>query len=151
MKLHPIRYRYKDDNAMGIRDRDEHVGFVAQDVQRVIPEAVTENNKGYLLVNNDPILWTMLNAIKEQQDEIVALRAQLRMRSASTTKPVAIETVSDRADDRELRTLRRQLMQLRNKDGRLEARLARLEHALDRLNSTNTLALASSTTTPEEK
>ena len=81
LKLHPIRYRYKDDNAMGIRDRDEHVGFVAQDVQRVIPEAVTENNKGYLLVNNDPILWTMLNAIKEQQREIVALRAQLQMRA----------------------------------------------------------------------
>jgi cell division protein FtsB len=27
-----------------------------------------------LLVNNDPILWTMLNAIKEQQAQIEALR-----------------------------------------------------------------------------
>jgi len=69
LKLHPVRYRYKPDNAMGIRDTDEHVGVVAQEVQRVIPEAVTENNKGYLLVNNDPIIWTMLNAIKEQQGE----------------------------------------------------------------------------------
>ncbi|HEY6047274.1 MAG TPA: hypothetical protein VIU65_11770, partial [Pyrinomonadaceae bacterium] len=32
--------------------------------------AVTSNDKGYLLVNNDPILWTMLNAIKEQQAQI---------------------------------------------------------------------------------
>ena len=46
------------------------LGFVAQDVQKIIPEAVTENSKGYLLVNNDPILWAMLNAIKQQQREI---------------------------------------------------------------------------------
>src|SRR5208337_1429515 len=58
LKLNPVRYRYKPDNALGIRDTDEHIGVVAQDVQRVIPEAVTENSKGYLLVNNDPIIWS---------------------------------------------------------------------------------------------
>ena len=77
LKLHPIRYRYKPDNAMGIRDTDEHIGVVAQDVQRVIPEAVTENSKGYLLVNNDPIIWSMLNAIKEQQGEFQQQQADL--------------------------------------------------------------------------
>ena len=145
LQLHPIRYRYKEENAMGIRDRDEHVGFVAQDVQRVIPEAVTENSRGYLLVNNDPILWTMLNAIKEQQREIAALRAQLGMHPPSTSKPAAGETASDNAKDLEIRTVRRQLNQLRNKDFHLEARLARLERALDDLGvPANTLVVASS-------
>jgi hypothetical protein len=78
LRINPIRYRYKRDNAMGIRDSDEHIGVVAQEVQRVIPEAVTENSKGYLLVNNDPIIWTMLNAIKEQQREIRDLKSELR-------------------------------------------------------------------------
>ena len=78
LKLQPVRYRYKQDNGMGINDREEHVGFVAQDVQKVIPEAVSENSKGYLLVNNDPILWTMLNAIKEQQQQIREQREQIR-------------------------------------------------------------------------
>jgi hypothetical protein len=55
---------------LSIRDTDEHIGVVAQEVQRAIPEAVTENSKGYLLVNNDPSLWSMVNAIKEQQREI---------------------------------------------------------------------------------
>ena len=73
LKLTPVRYRYKEDNAMGIKDDQEHVGFVAQEVEKVIPEAVSKNSQGYLLVNNDPILWTMLNAIKEQQAEIDAL------------------------------------------------------------------------------
>ena len=77
LKLQPVRYRYKQDNALGIHDHDEHVGFVAQDVQKVIPEAVSQNSQGYLLVNNDPILWTMLNAIKEQQSQIVEQRKQI--------------------------------------------------------------------------
>jgi hypothetical protein len=74
MRLQPLRYQYKPDNAMGLRAEGEYVGFGAQAVQRVIPEAVTRNDKGYLLVNNDPILWTMLNAIKEQQSQIETLR-----------------------------------------------------------------------------
>jgi hypothetical protein len=86
LKLNPVRYRYKSDNAMGIRDTDEHIGVVAQDVQRVIPEAVTENSKGYLLVNNDPIIWSMLNAIKEQQGEIRALKSELRATRQSLQK-----------------------------------------------------------------
>ena len=73
LKLTPVRYRYKEQNSMGIKDDQEHVGFVAQDVEKVIPEAVSRNSQGYLLVNNDPILWTMLNAIKQQQAEIEAL------------------------------------------------------------------------------
>lgn len=68
---------------MGIRDTDEHIGVVAQDVQKVIPEAVTENSKGYLLVNNDPIIWTMLNAIKEQQREFQHQQAVLRAQGAA--------------------------------------------------------------------
>src|SRR5271167_3307126 len=83
MKIHPVHYRYKADNAMGIRDMDEHIGVVAQDVQKVIPEAVTENSKGYLLVNNDPIIWTMLNAIKEQQGQIRKQQSLLRAQSAA--------------------------------------------------------------------
>jgi hypothetical protein len=152
LKLHPIRYRYKEDNGMGIRDRDEHVGFVAQDVQRIIPEAVTENNKGYLLVNNDPILWTMLNAIKEQQREIASLRAQLRRRPSSTTKAGAARNASDNTKDKELRAVRQELTQLRNKDSRLEARLAQLERTVGTLNPpANTVALASSATTASHR
>jgi hypothetical protein len=78
LKLSPVHYRYKEENGLGISDHGDHVGFVAQDVQKVIPEAVTENNKGYLLVNNDPILWAMLNAIKEQQGHIREQRKLIR-------------------------------------------------------------------------
>jgi hypothetical protein len=83
LHINPIRYRYKQDNAMGIRDTDEHIGVVAQEVQKVIPEAVTENSKGYLVVNNDPIIWSMVNAIKEQQRVIKQQQALLRAQAAA--------------------------------------------------------------------
>jgi hypothetical protein len=40
---------------------------------------VTENSKGYLLLNNDPIIWSMVNAIKEQQREIEQQQKLLRV------------------------------------------------------------------------
>ncbi len=85
LKISPVRYRYKADNAMGIHDMDEHVGLVAQEVQKVIPEAVTQNSKGYLLVNNDPIIWTMLNAIKEQQKQIARQQKMIRKQQRLVT------------------------------------------------------------------
>ena len=84
MQLQPVRFQYKPDNPLGLQSGLEQVGFGAQALQKVIPEAVSKNANGYLMVNNDPILWTMLNAIKEQQKEIVELKDQIqKLQSAS--------------------------------------------------------------------
>lgn len=112
LKLTPVRYRYKEQNAMGINDDQEHVGFVAQEVEKVIPEAVTRDNRGYLLVNNDPIIWTMLNAIKQQQAEIRTLT-----RSAHE-KDVRIQKLTEQAQQSQ--KLKRQMVVL-------EGRLAQVE------------------------
>lgn len=83
MQLQPLRYEYKRDNALNLKSEGEFVGFSAQQVRRVIPEAVITGEQGYLLVNNDPIMWTMLNAIKEQQAEIEKQRAQLNQQRSA--------------------------------------------------------------------
>lgn len=77
MTLEPIRYKYKPANSLDLNSDTEHIGFSAQAVQKVIPEAVSTTDKGHLLLNNDPILWTMLNSIKEQQATITALQKQV--------------------------------------------------------------------------
>ena len=77
LQLQPIRYEYTSDNALALASRGEHIGFSAQAVQRILPDAVTANDKGYLLVNNDPIMWAMLNAIQEQHKVIEDLRRRL--------------------------------------------------------------------------
>lgn len=84
MQLQPLRYEYKRDNALGLKSSGEHIGFGAHALQKIIPEAVTSTSTGYLQVNNDPIIWTMLNAIKEQQKEIEQLKGQIqKLRSGS--------------------------------------------------------------------
>ena len=77
MRLQPIRFEYKRENALALDAAGEYIGFGAHAVQEIIPEAVTKNDKGYLLVNNDPIMWTMLNAIKEQQTQIERQQKQI--------------------------------------------------------------------------
>jgi hypothetical protein len=86
MQLQPLRYEYRPNNSLGLPSRDEHIGFSAQEVQKVIPQAVTQSESGYLMVNNDPIIWTMLNAIKEQQKEIVELKKQIRQLRATRSR-----------------------------------------------------------------
>ncbi len=86
MQLQPIRFQYKQNNSLGLQSEIENVGFGAQSLQKVIPEAVTRSGNGYLTVNNDPILWTMLNAIKEQQKEIQLLKGQVRQLRVASRK-----------------------------------------------------------------
>jgi hypothetical protein len=64
-EIQPVHYHYKADNPLNLPSQPEYVGVVAQQVQYAVPEAVQRNKDGYLVVNNDPIIWTMLNAIKE--------------------------------------------------------------------------------------
>jgi Chaperone of endosialidase len=78
MRLQPLRYEYKANNPLSLTSGKDYVGFGAQELQKVLPEAVSTNANGYLQVNNDPIIWTMLNAIKEQQKEIEALKGQIK-------------------------------------------------------------------------
>jgi hypothetical protein len=82
MQLQPIRYQYKANNPFSLKSDVEHIGFSAQAVQKIIPEAVTQNSEGYLMINNDPILWTMMNAIKEQQAEIEKQRQLIELQQA---------------------------------------------------------------------
>ncbi|MCC6989261.1 MAG: tail fiber domain-containing protein [Acidobacteria bacterium] len=74
LRLRPIRFEYRADNPLGLRGQGEYVGFSAQAVKDVIPEAVSVSESGFLQLQGDPLLWAMLNAIKELEAEIRELR-----------------------------------------------------------------------------
>jgi hypothetical protein len=83
MRLHTVRFTYKQNNALGIPAGSLRTGFIAQEVREVIPEAVIEREDGYLELNVDPIHWAVVNAVKElgsdsqrHQADITALRAE---------------------------------------------------------------------------
>jgi hypothetical protein len=84
MGLRPVRFSYKKDNALALQSDSEIIGFSAQELQKLVPEAVTKNANGYLVVHSDAVLWAMLNAIKEQQQQIEQLKGQVqKLRTAN--------------------------------------------------------------------
>lgn len=94
MRLEPIRFEYRADNALGLKGSGEYVGFSAQAVARVVPEAVSRSDNGYLQINNDPIIWTMLNAIKEQQVQLAEQAAiNQKLQEQVTNQQAAIEAL----------------------------------------------------------
>jgi Chaperone of endosialidase len=86
MGLRPLRYSYKKDNALDLKSDGEYVGFSAQELQKLVPEAVSTSKDGYLIVHNDAVLWTMLNAIKEQQKEIEQLKGQIKKLQTTSSR-----------------------------------------------------------------
>jgi hypothetical protein len=67
--------------------RSKHLGFVAQDVQAVVPEAVVETSDDMLAIAYHAITALVVEAIKEQQQQIDELRAA----SSPSAAPVKTE------------------------------------------------------------
>jgi hypothetical protein len=65
IQLRPIRFHYKPDNPKGYSSEPEELGFVAQEVQKVFPEAVSEGADGYLDLNLHAVNVATVNAIRE--------------------------------------------------------------------------------------
>ena len=51
------------------------LGVVAQEFRQVFPECVTENSTGVLSVSTDPLVWHLVNAVKELAARVSALES----------------------------------------------------------------------------
>jgi len=72
--IDPIVYMWRPES--GMETEHEYVGFSAQNVQESLPEAVGQDSRGYLTLQDRAILAALLNAVKGQQAQIDALMAQ---------------------------------------------------------------------------
>ncbi|MBK7762732.1 MAG: tail fiber domain-containing protein [Bacteroidetes bacterium] len=77
LKLNTIRYHYKEGNARRLPTNEAGYGFIAQELQEVFPEAVKENEDGYLSVDFHPVLVAYINAFKDQQAQINELKSSI--------------------------------------------------------------------------
>lgn len=66
--LNPLHFTYKKDPTKS------HYGFLAQDVEKVFPQLVEQNNDGYKTVNYQEIIPVMLAKMKQMQNEIDELK-----------------------------------------------------------------------------
>ena len=73
-KLQGVTFDWKKSDS--ILEIKEDIGFIAQDVQKVIPELVRENEDGMLSMRHQGIAPILLEAIKELKAEIDLLKSK---------------------------------------------------------------------------
>lgn len=71
-KLKPVTFSYKDDTS-----HRTHYGFIAQDIEEIFPELVTDNTD-YKSINYIEFIPIMLHKMQKMQEELDELKQKLR-------------------------------------------------------------------------
>ena len=71
-KLDFFHYTFKKDEA-----KTPHVGVIAQDLQKVFPDAVTKGDDGFLRIRWEEMFYAAINAIKELNTKITEIADNL--------------------------------------------------------------------------
>ncbi|MFO7789842.1 MAG: tail fiber domain-containing protein, partial [Bacteroidales bacterium] len=73
MQLEGKYFKWDTENNPGINDTSQQIGLIAQEVMEVIPEAVETNLKGDKGVEYNRLVAVLIEAIKEQQEQITSM------------------------------------------------------------------------------
>ena len=72
INLEPVEFNYKDD-----KEEKKHLGFIAQDVEKIYPELVKGDQNDIKSINYVEFIPLLVLKIQNQQKEIDELREQL--------------------------------------------------------------------------
>ena len=72
LKLQGVNYQFTND-----RDNRREVGLIAQQVEEVVPEVVSEKEDGMKTVNYGALVSVLIEAVKELTQEVETLKAKL--------------------------------------------------------------------------
>ena len=72
LQLNGYSYKWKDSN----RDSSKQIGMLAQEVQQLFPQLVSEDENGLLSVNYSGLIPLLISSIKEQQKIIDSLKQE---------------------------------------------------------------------------
>lgn len=99
LRLDGRQYRLRKDEFDGYESYgDLAYGFIAQEVDSVVPEAVRREENGFLSVNYDMIIPLLVEALKAQEDRIRLLETLLGAKSSYVVDSVNGKRVSARLD-----------------------------------------------------
>jgi hypothetical protein len=73
-QLNPVSFNWKDTEKLGAQ---KEIGFIAQDVQQVVPEVVGTNSDGTLSLDYPKMVAVLTKAVQEQQTLIDRLEARI--------------------------------------------------------------------------
>lgn len=122
--MNTIYFNYKKDNPLDLPSEKEYVGIKAQDAKKVIPEAVSTDEQGYLHVTNDSIIWTAVNAIKELYAKFLGHEQHLMTHDREIASVKAEMEAQLKAKDQKIKEL-----ELKNEE--MNKRLNKIEKVLN--------------------
>ena len=61
-------YTYKKDET-----KTPHVGVIAQDLQKVFPNAISKDADGYLMIRLEDMFYAVVNAVRELDTKITSI------------------------------------------------------------------------------
>ena len=73
LQINPVRFDYKTDES----DDSKRLGFIAQELQPVIPEAVGGNEETFYGVSATELIPALIKAIKELNAKVETLEARI--------------------------------------------------------------------------
>ena len=111
LALRGVRYTYRHNLPGKTLPAGEQMGLIAQEIEKIYPELVATGADGYKAVNYAQLAPVLIEAIKEQQTQIEALKAQV---AAQASDHAALQAVKARAeaDHADLQTLQAQIARL---------------------------------------
>ena len=74
-QMRGVSFEYKDQHKYATGKK---IGVIAQELQKVYPEMVVQGKNGFLKVDYTQLTGVLIQAIKEQQDEIAELKATMK-------------------------------------------------------------------------
>ena len=110
-KLDFYHYTFKKDEA-----KTPMVGVMAQDLQKVFPDAVTKGEDGYLRIRLEDMFYAVINAVKELDNKISEIVADIT--SIKTTIKSQQETID---------SLQKENAELKEEIKSIEKRIEKLE------------------------
>lgn len=72
-EIRGVRFNYIPES--GLNPEVEHLGVIAQEVERVFPELVIDSQRGYKTMDYVSLSAVLLQAVKEQQEQIDGLKS----------------------------------------------------------------------------
>ena len=80
-QLKVYNYKFKND-----KQKKNHVGVIAQDLQKIFPNSVFKDSNGYLKIRIDEIFYAVINSLKELNNKIITLIKQTSAFEEKITK-----------------------------------------------------------------
>lgn len=77
-ELNGVEFDFKNSDDYGYL-KQHQIGLIAQEVEKVIPEIVSENKNGYLGVSYQHLTALLIEAVKEQQKQIEELKTEINL------------------------------------------------------------------------